>query len=459
MANTFATTNSLAVTVHGPAGVLDLVVPTAAAAVDVAQEYARQCRLDTVPALHTSIGRPIPADESLVDAGVETGDVLVATVVGGRHAALPVRRVARVETASAPGALSALWFCVAAAAAILAGWCAARSPSGDLQTAAVAVLAGAGLLGVLPVGRFVSQRVVAAPAFAGAAAFAAVWDPQLERLPMVVGLTGLVAALTAAVGRALDRRSEEALRVWVVVGALLFLVTWLGALAGAPAQLCWSVLLVGAVLAARFVPGFAVDIPDQYLIDLDRLAVSAWSAREQPSGKRGRFVVRAVAVAAVATRGTRIVTASSTAILGVVVLSAPMLLMTATRPIDLIGARCLVGFAGGSLLLAARSYRHAAARSLLRVAGLACWAALLVVLLGETSADVEWWLAIGAVLLGVLVIVVAVAVGRGWRSAWWSRRAEVAEGLCAAFALASLVVAAGWFRVLWEIASLWELSS
>ena len=62
-------------------------------------------------------------------------------------------------------------------------------------------------------------------------------------------------------------------------------------------------------------------------------------------------------------------------------------------------------------------------------------------------------------LLGVLVIVVAVAVGRGWRSAWWSRRAEVAEGFCVAFALASLVVAAGWFRVLWEIASLWELSS
>jgi hypothetical protein len=54
---------------------------------------------------------------------------------------------------------------------------------------------------------------------------------------------------------------------------------------------------------------------------------------------------------------------------------------------------------------------------------------------------------------------VAVAVGRGWRSARWSRRAEVAEGLSGAFAIASFLVAAGWFRQLWEIASLWELSS
>ena len=46
---------------------------------------------------------------------------------------------------------------------------------------------------------------------------------------------------------------------------------------------------------------------------------------------------------------------------------------------------------------------------------------------------------------------VAVATGRGWRSAWWSRRAEVAEGLAGAGAIAALVVASGLFRALWEI--------
>jgi hypothetical protein len=60
--------------------------------------------------------------------------------------------------------------------------------------------------------------------------------------------------------------------------------------------------------------------------------------------------------------------------------------------------------------------------------------------------------------LGVVLVVVAVATGRGWRSAWWSRRAEVAEGLAGALVVASLVVATGWFRQLWEMTSLWELS-
>ena len=56
-----------------------------------------------------------------------------------------------------------------------------------------------------------------------------------------------------------------------------------------------------------------------------------------------------------------------------------------------------------------------------------------------------------AVALAVLMVVVAVAVGRGWRSAWWSRRAEVAEGISGAFALGSVVVAVGLFRRLWEL--------
>ena len=60
-------------------------------------------------------------------------------------------------------------------------------------------------------------------------------------------------------------------------------------------------------------------------------------------------------------------------------------------------------------------------------------------------------LGIAGILLAVLLVVVAVATGRGWRSAWWSRRAEVAEGLAGAGTIAALVVASGLFRALWEI--------
>ena len=88
---------------------------------------------------------------------------------------------------------------------------------------------------------------------------------------------------------------------------------------------------------------------------------------------------------------------------------------------------------------------------MLRGAGLTCWAALAVVLLGVVDPGQGFALGIAGILLAVLLVVVAVATGRGWRSAWWSRRAEVAEGLAGAGAIAALVVASGLFRALWEI--------
>ena len=76
---------------------------------------------------------------------------------------------------------------------------------------------------------------------------------------------------------------------------------------------------------------------------------------------------------------------------------------------------------------------------------------LAVVLLSLVDTAQGVALGIAGVLLAVLLVVAAVATGRGWRSAWWSRRAEVAEGLAGAGAIAALVVASGLFRALWEI--------
>ena len=512
MAGTHAPADILALSVHGPAGVLDLVVPAGATVADVAEEYAGRAGLDVAPMLRSSLGRPLEPGATVARAGVGPGALLVAdpappgdpagpsgagSSATGRHAARTTRRRAGRPR---PSAGSALWFAVAAGAAGSAGWGAATAPSGDLRATAVGLLLAGAAVGVLPVGGLAPHRVVAPPAGAGGArgrgapgrprppaprrpgggggrgggrapqggvaaracaagaAFAVAWDPQEVRLPMVLGVTGLAAALAAAVGRALAPRPEEALRVWILAGITLFVGTGLGALGGAPPRLVWSLLLLGALLAARFVPALAVDVPDQYLIDLDRLAVTAWSARERPGGRRGRSVVPLDAIGVVAARGTRTVTAASAAVLAVTLLSAPLVLATATLPIDRVGARLLVGCAGAGLLLAARSYRHAGARVLLRAAGLGCAAVLGAVLLGE--ADLAgWWVTGGAVLLAAVLVLVGVAVGRGWRSAWWSRRAEVAEGLAGAVAVAALVVASGWFRQLWELASLWELGS
>ena len=115
-------------------------------------------------------------------------------------------------------------------------------------------------------------------------------------------------------------------------------MTGAGALLDADPQVVWSLLLLLATFAARFVPVLAIDVPDQFLIDLERLAVTAWSARDRPGGRRGRTVVPPAAVAHVAARGARIVTAAAAGVWVVVAVSAPLLLQTAALPVDRIGA-------------------------------------------------------------------------------------------------------------------------
>jgi len=441
---------TLALTVHGPSGAVDLVVPPEASVDDVAREYAAQCRLQFAPALHSRVGQQLGPERSLAELGIRSGDVLAA---GGAIRGSAGDRAPKQAEVRAPGPFSVVWFAVAVALAALAGWFASRVGGLDSVEGQVTVglLGFSALLGVMPVGRLSAHRMVAAPAFAAAAAFAVVWAPEPERLPTIVGVTALVAAVAAGVARALDIQGDEALRVWIVVGVALFLVTGAGALVHASPQVVWGVLLLVATLAARFVPAVAIDVPDQYLIDLERLAVTAWSARERPHGRRGRMVVPPAAVSYVAARGARIVTASAAGMWVVVAVSAPMLIASATLPVDRIGARVMLGLSGAALLLAARSYRHPAARTMLRGAGLTCWAVLSVVLLGLLDTSGTLALGLVGILLAVVLVLVAVATGRGWRSAWWSRRAEVAEGLAGAGAIAALVVASGLFRALWEI--------
>jgi hypothetical protein len=248
--------------------------------------------------------------------------------------------------------------------------------------------------------------------------------------------------------------ADEVSTVWIVSGLTVFACCSLTAMLGWDARIAWTLLVFLSMMAARFAPSLAVDVPDEALLDLDRLAVTAWSARDSHrGGTRGRIVVAADAMERLVHRASRLVTGASVAILVTVVVASPLLLDAAHIDLDRIGARCLVLFAGCSLLLAARSYRHATARALLRLAGLGALAALAVHLVlgpGAGHLDTFFYVAVG---LGVVALAAAVATGRGWRSVWWARRAEVAESFCGSFAFAAAVVAAGVFRRLWELTS------
>lgn len=451
-----------AVTVHGPRGVLDLTVPTGATLADIARTYAAEAGLPAPLPFVTRTGVPLRMTDEVGAVGLVPGSMLVAV---DPAAIPPPTRGRPMQGESAPrvvaGTASATWLSVAVGVAVVAGFCTALLPEDD-RWPAVAVLLVAALVGCLPFGALAAQRVVAAPVFAAAAILAVVWDPLPERLPTVLGAAALAGAVTAAVGRALsqpDSRAEEALRAWLVVGSFWFVLSGVAALTSTSPQTVWAVLFLIAVLGARFVPEIAIDVPDQYLLDLERLAVTAWSARERPSGRRGRIVVPEQAVGDVASRGTRTVRAATIAIFVVVLLSAPLLLWTADLPLDRTGARCLVGFGGAALLLAARSYRHVLARRLLRLSGVYSLALVAGVMLGvlpgglESDGSLPNVVALLAVGVAAVLVLVAVLVGRGWRSAWWSRRAEIAEAVSGSFAVGSLVVAVGFFRYLWELTS------
>ena len=443
---------TIAVSIHGPAGVLDLVVPAGATSLDVAREYAKQVEVPGIPLLQSALGQRLNAALPLGEAGVQAGDVLVAT--SGVHRPRKVTLLEAARNAPETPALASMVASIAAASAVLAAWYAARTGDETLRTVTVAILLACALAGALPVGRHARQRGAAAPAFAAAAAFAALYEPGVHLLPAILGSAAVAAAVVAGIGRALSQRGEEVGTVWIVSGLTVFACCALPALLGWDDRVAWTLLVFLSMMAARFAPSLAIDVPDEALLDLDRLAVTAWSARDsQRGGRRGRVVVAAGAMERLVHRASRLVTGASVAILVTVVVAGPLLLHSATIDLDRIGARCLMFFAGCSLLLAARSYRHVAARALLRLAGMAALVVLgvhLAVGPGAPHLGTFFYVAVG---LGVIALAAAVATGRGWRSVWWSRRAEVAESLCGSFAFAAAVVAAGIFRRLWEITS------
>jgi hypothetical protein len=445
--------DTLAVTVHGASGALDLVVPAGASVADVAREYAAQCGLPRPPTLLTAGGRPLPDPVGLESLGVRSGDLLVASfgpppapvsAPAGDHA---VRR-----GVAEPGPGSAAWCAVAALLGVLAGVVAAGADDTP-RRATIGLLVLATLSGAVPVGRYVVQRAAAAPAFGGAAAFAAAYQPGDERLPLMVGIAGLGAAAAAGATRAAGVGNREVQNVWIATGLGVFAVVAGSLLAGFAPQVAWGLLLLLALVAARSVPALAVDVPDQMLIDLERLAVTAWSARDRTTGRRGRMVIPETGVRDLLSRGATIVDAAAAAVLVVVLVAAPALLATATLALDRTGAALLAFFAGGGLLLAARSYRHPIARAELRTAGLFAWTVLVVDRLLEAPDTTLWYIVLAVLALAGCVVTAAIATGRGWRSVWWARRAEIGEALCGAFAVASFVVAAGLFRHLWELTS------
>lgn len=466
---------ALRLSVVGAAGRLDLAVPMWLDVASLAREYADTVGLAAAPRLARAGGRQLDPTAALEDV-LEQGDLVVAADALPRSDAsvdVPAGAAGGASTAPLAGRGAAALLVLAgvagfAAAAVGASLSfAADGPVWVRPVAAMVLLVGALVVTApvaeeptaLPDGRVSDPggpparqddwSFLAGPGLAGAAGFVAAATPGAGGVLLALAVGGLAALVVAALARTgLEGDDEHLARLWLVTGAIVCLAAVVWLLLGASPLALSAVAFGAAVVATRVLPTFAVDVDDEVLLDLDRLAVTAWSAREQPRSGRKRHQVRPRMVHEVARRGQRtvgtgvVVSAVTAAVTGpFVVLGLGGEPTTWARW----GGVALVLLGASSMALAARSFRSLGLRTLLGIA-----AAWLVGLTGTAVAtglgtDALWYAFGAALLVAPLVLLAAVRLGTGWRSVWWARVGEVLETMTGVFVLALLPLASGLF--------------
>lgn len=258
--------------------------------------------------------------------------------------------------------------------------------------------------------------------------------------PHVAVLGGCAAgSLVALGGRASEGPEHNVPRVWLAFTAAIGALTLVALAAGASMVSVAVVLLATAALLARVVPDLVLDVGDDVLLDIDRLSVTSWS----PRGARRRLrrgwriddgSVRSLVVAATVEQlatliGLAVVVAGSSVVLVGEVLARPTW-----------SVRLLLLAASAALALTARAYRRRGDRLLLRWAAVAPLVTVTVTWLGTLGRPGSMLLAMVALAVALALAALSVAVGRGYRSLWAARLADVVELL----ALVSVLPVALW---------------
>lgn len=258
----------------------------------------------------------------------------------------------------------------------------------------------------------------------------------------IVALVGACAgaALVALTGRTTSGRDRYVPRVWLTFAGALGALALLALVLSLPLSAIAALALAGVVLVARVVPDLVIDVDDDVLLDISRLSVTSWSPREARRPRRRGWriddravgnVVAAASVEQLATMvGLAVVSAGSSAVLVGALVSG-----SATRTL---AVQLLLVAAALALSLTARAYRRRRDRTLLRLAALAPALALGVPLVASLDAAWAAVAAAAAFVIGLAVVGIALALGRGFRSLTASRIADLLEllGLLAALPLA-----------------------
>ena len=319
------------------------------------------------------------------------GLVLATTVL----AALSVLAFSRTPTEGSP------WVLASGLVLVVGGFSIAQVPTADRIARLVAPALG------------VAGGVVGLGAFTSGA-----------HLPVIGGCAA--GALVALAGRVSNGPDRHVPRVWLAFTAGLGTLT-LGSLAVGASMTAVVTLALGvSTLLARVVPDLVLHVEDDVLLDLDRLSVTSWSPRAArrrlKRGWRidddavGSLVVAATVVQLVTLVGLVVVIVGSSAVLVSEVVTSP----TWSVRLVLLASALALG-------LTARAYRRRRDRLLLRWAAVAPLLVAAVPWLAGLSGLAPLLVAGAGLLLGLAVASLSAAVGRGYRSLWAARLADLGE--------------------------------
>jgi hypothetical protein len=443
-------------TIAGDSGRLDVAVPLWTDIATITSLYVD--RTSSAPVqLHTPAGKALAPEATIHGSQLVHGDLLVA--VAAAEQAVPhddapslVQIAPRAPSRTAPLApLAVVVASVAVAAGGLLEKGAARdgAAAGLLVVALLTVLLARGQRAVDTLWLAAVPILVAAGAVVAASSTVGPTDDG--GLLLVAAVAGLVAGATAAAVRSgAPGVADDWMLAWMATGVVVAAAAAACLLADWSTTTFWTFIVVGAVLAARVVPAYVVDVPDHVLLDFARLAVTAWTAREEPR-RSFRGVVRRDDVEAVAHRALRLVAAGSIIAAVAAVTATSALLLSDVDSTRRIGVIVLTSGTGAALVLGGRTLRVRMARHVQRTAGTIVLLATSTWLLIDLGASARPVVVSAAIVIGLLLVVVARSAGRGWTSVRWSRTAEICETVAGVIVFASLPLATGlfdWVRLL-----------
>lgn len=382
-------------------------------------------------------GRAIDPAHSLGRAGLTDGDVLVLTPVAQVPPKLTAHTDAAAPRETPVSHLHMRTVLAAVGGAVLALLTGLAAAATQDRTAALWV--GAVLLGLGAVVGMADDRSRIRPARAVGPAFGGVGGALLAVWAELPGwhLTGLAAALgvmaVAAVSMGVVGLGHRVPRVWLAVGVaaavVLACAVWWEWRWWYPAL----VVLAVAPALARNLPSMVFRVEEEALLEFDRLAATAWSARPRPVDPRRRVRIDTSQVV------RQVDDASGElflwlALIGVLSVGSAAMVCAATWGAGVLPVVLLAGV-GAALALSSRSYLRRVERDVLRLSGAVVLGFAGLAVASRVAPIVLIGLVVGLLIVAVVLLALSPLVGRGWTSLTLGRMADALEGLAIVSAL------------------------